>query len=461
MTAAVKNLLLGVFQVAGPNGMSGASWPHPENHQVEFTDLSMWTSLARRVEEGGFDFLFLADSYGYATIGGEVPPVSIEEGTFARLDPLVLMSALAGVTTDLGLVTTTSTMFETPYANARRFTTLDHLSRGRMGWNVVTGSAQESAAAMFGRSLTPHDQRYDMADDYLDLSYSLFESWEDDAVLADRTTRRWADPAKVGRIAHDGPFHRAHGRYPAPPSPQRTPVVFQAGSSGRGREFAARHAEVVFLQGTTPEAVAAAVADIRARAVAHGRAPDAVRIVVGLSVFTGATAEVAQRRWDELDDLSSVEGAAARYAANTGIDLLALDPDSTLVDAVGEQGQSNIDRYRGLDGSRPPTVREILDEFRVRALRGLVLVGAGGDVADRMADYVAATDVDGFLLEPHLTPGTVDDVVEHVLPSLRARGLFGAAQRGVSLRERVFGHRHLPAAHPAARRRADALLTTR
>ena len=452
-----KNLLLGVFQVLGPNGMSGASWPHPENRQVEFTSLAHWTSTARRVEDAGLDFLFLADSYGFATIGGRVPAVSVEEGTFARLDPLVLMSALAQVTTDLGLVTTTSTMFEPPYANARRFATLDHFSGGRMGWNVVTGSAQESAAAMFGMPLTAHDQRYDMADDDLDLSYAMLEGgWEDDAVLADRAARRYADATKVHPLHHDGPFHRAHGMFPVPPSPQRTPVLFQAGSSGRGREFAARHAEVVFLQGTTTAAVAANVADIRSRAVAHGRAPDAIRIVVGLSVFTGATREVAQRRLAELDDLSSVEGAAARYAANTGIDLLALDPDSTLVDAVGEQGQSNIDRYRGLDGGRPPTVREILEEVRMRALRGLVLTGAGEQVADEMADYVRQTDVDGFLLEPHLTPGTVDDVVEHVLPALRERGLFGRAPRGLTLRERVFGpgHRHLGAEHPAGRRRA-------
>ena len=463
MTAGTtKNLLLGVFQVLGPNGMSGASWPHPENHQVEFAQLPHWTSMARRVEQAGLDFLFLAGSYGFATIGGEVPAVSVEEGTFVRLDPLVLMSALAAATTALGLVTTTSTMFEPPYANARRFATLDHFSRGRMGWNVVTGSAQESAAAMFGRTLTPHDERYDMADDYLDLTYAMLEGgWEDDAVLADRASRRYADAAKVHPLHHDGPYHRAHGMFPAPPSPQRTPVVFQAGSSGRGREFAAQHAEVVFLQGTTTEAVAANVTDIRARTVAQGRPADSVRIVVGLSVFTGPTRQVAQQRVAELDDLSSVQGAAARYAANTGIDLLALDPDSTLVDARGEQGQSNIDRYRGTDGSRPPSVREILEEVRMRALRGLVLVGDGADVAAQMADYVARTDVDGFLLEPHLTPGTVDDIAEHVLPRLTERGMFGAAPRGVTLRERVFGvgRRHLPPEHRGARSRPTAALT--
>ena len=457
----MKPLVLGIFGLLGPNGMSGETWSHPDNTSVNYKQLGHWISLARRFEEAKLDFLFFADSYGYPTLDGGVPPVVVRDGGLPRLDPLVLISALAAATENLGFVVTASTTFEPPYANARRFSTLDHLTGGRMGWNIVTGSAMASAAKMFGQPMVPHDQRYDAADDYVDLSLRMWEGgWEDGAVVADKARRVYADAAKVHRLDYDGPFHRAHGVYPVEPSPQRSPVLVQAGSSGRGRDFAARTAELVFLQGTTPETVRRNVEDIRDRAQAQGRRRDAVKIVVGLSLFVAPTPAAAQAKLAELSDYCSIEGAAVRYEANTGINLLRLDPESTLADARGEQGQSNIDRYRGTDGKPAPTVREILDEFRTRALRGLVLTGTPQSAGAAIAAYVEATGIDGFLLEPTWTPGTYDDLFELVLPELRRRGLARTEYAGGTLREELFGpgRRWLADDHPGARVRAGGAL---
>ncbi|MEF2976132.1 NtaA/DmoA family FMN-dependent monooxygenase [Subtercola sp. YIM 133946] len=454
-----KPLTLGIFQLLSPNGMSGAAWRHPQNASHHYKELDHWIELAKRFEDARLDFLFFADSYGYPTLAGTVPPEAHEEALLVRMDPMMIISALAAVTDKLGLVVTASTTFEPPYANARRFSTLDHFSDGRMGWNIVTGSAMESAARMFGQELTPHDVRYETGDDYLDLSLTLWESsWEDDAVKVDKAAGVYADPAKVHPIEHSGPFFQASGTYPVEPSPQRTPVLFQAGSSGRGREFAARNAECVFLQGTTLEEVAKAVDDIRTRAEGYGRDRDAIKILVGLSIFTAETPEGAAEKLDELYVYSSDVGAAIRYSANTGINLLDLDPSSTLDGMHGEQGQSNIDRFRSAEGRPAPTVREILDEFRTRGLRGLVLAGTPTEVVDQMQQYAEATGIDGYLLEPHITPGTYDDLIDLILPVMRERGLARTEYGAGTLRERLFGDGqvHLRADHPGARFRMPA-----
>lgn len=451
----MKPLTLGIFQVLSPASLSGVSWLHPDNRETEYLTLDFWTSLGRRLDEAGLDFLFLADQYGYPLVDGRLPDVALEGPmTIPIADPFSVVSAIAAVTETLGLVVTSSTVFEPPYANARRFATLDHLSGGRIGWNIVTSAGAEAAAAVFGTDMVPHDRRYDMADDYVELTYKFLESWAPDAVRRDRVARVYADPRGVHEVHHDGPYYRSHGLFPTEPSPQRVPTLFQAGSSGRGREFAARHAECVFMQGTTVERVAAGVADIRARAVSFGRGPDAIRILVGLTLIVGRTEDEARGKYETFCSFATDEVAAAQYAWNTGIDLLKLDPDRPLPAVTGQLGQSNVERYQGEDA---PTVREILDEMKIRGLRGLILVGTPERVVDDMVAYVEQTGIDGYLLEWYLTPGTYDELIDLVLPVLRARGLAPAA-RGTSLRDRLFGAGdHLPADHPGAAFRAPPL----
>jgi FMN-dependent oxidoreductase (nitrilotriacetate monooxygenase family) len=329
---------------------------------------------------------------------------------------------------------------EQPAANARRFATLDHFTKGRIGWNIVTGSSGATAAALMGKELISHDVRYDMADDYVDVCLKLWEgSWADDALRRDKANGVYADPAGVRMIDHRGPYFAAHGILNLPPSPQRTPLLVQAGASGRGREFAGRNAEAVFVAGGVPSVVAANVAGVRASAVAAGRPADSVKLLVGALFITAPTHEEAVAKHTEMLAMSTDEGAAAIYAGNTGIDLLALDPDKPLAQTSTEMGQSNVERYLAKDGTPAPLVRDILENFRTTGINGSVFVGTPEEVVDQLEEFVRLTDVDGFLIQPHLTPGTYDDLIELVLPVLKHRGLTTGERRGSTLREQLFG----------------------
>jgi FMN-dependent oxidoreductase (nitrilotriacetate monooxygenase family) len=444
-------LILGIFQFIGPNGTIGSAWQHPDDESANFASVKHWAKLARKFEDAKFDLLFFADSYGFPALDGELIAASVREGRgVPQGDPIPMISAVAALTEKLGLIVTASTTVEPPAANARRFTSLDHLSGGRIGWNIVTGSSGATAAALMGQPLIPHDERYDRADDYVDLSLKLWEgSWQDDALVLDKANNVYADPAKVHLVHHDGPYYRTDGLMNMPPSPQRTPLLVQAGTSGRGMEFAGKHAEVVFVGGGDPERVARNIAGIREAAVAAGRAPDAIKVLVGALFLTGATDADAQRVHEQMLEMSSAEAAAAIFAGNTGVDLLAMDPDKPLTEQHTEQGLSNLQRYLGGNGKPAPLVRDIIEDFRVTGINGSVFVGSGSSVADQIEEFVPVTGADGFLIQPHLTPGTYDDFIEYLLPVLRERGLARSEYVGDTLRERIFGdgNVHLPASH--------------
>lgn len=456
---ADRNVHLGLFETPVLNVGGTTTWSHPENTTHRFAELDHWVETAQRLEAARFDFCFLADSYGHGELGGVRPAVNATEALeLPRLDPGLLVPAMAHATTHLGFVLTASTMFEPPYSNARRLSTLDHLTRGRMGWNVVTGSFTETASAAFGREMVAHDRRYAMAEDFLELTYKVLEgSWEDDAVVMDKARRVYADPAKVHLVEHEGPFFSTRGYSNTPPSVQRTPVLFQAGSSRAGIAVGARHAECVFLQGSTPQRLAEHVRTLDALAVGAGRAPGSVRSMVGLSVVVAPTREQARARYAEYLDLQTRESAIASYALFTGVDLGAHDPAAPFAGISTEMGQSQVDRHRGTAGG--PTVGEVIEAHRTRGSRGLVAVGSPDEVADTVLDLVDSTGVDGFLLEPYVQPGSVDDVAEHVVPELVRRGRFRTEYAEATLRERFFGpgRRRLPDDHPGARARTWAL----
>ncbi|MCS5733559.1 NtaA/DmoA family FMN-dependent monooxygenase [Herbiconiux daphne] len=444
-------LVLGIFQYIGPNGTVGSAWQHPDDTSADFTKLSHWTALAKQFDDAGLDFLFLADSYGFPALDGELLDASVREGRgIPHGDPMPLVSALAAVTEKLGFIVTTSTTVEPPAANARRFATLDHFTDGRIGWNIVTGSSGATAAALMGKELIAHDLRYDMADDYVDVNLTLWEgSWEDDALVRDKAAGVYADPAKVHMVHHEGPYFRTDGILNLPPSPQRTPLLVQAGASGRGRQFAGRNAEAVFVGGGEPETVAANITGIRESAVAAGRSAESIKVLVGALFITAPTSEEAWAKHAEMLAMSTPEGAAAIYAGNTGVDLLALDPDKPIAQTSTEMGQSNLERYLGKDGKPAPLVRDILENFRRTGINGSVFVGSPDEVADQIEQFVQQTGADGFLIQPHLTPGTYDDLIGLLLPVLRERGLAKTGHEGSTLRERLFGEGnvHLPADH--------------
>jgi FMN-dependent oxidoreductase (nitrilotriacetate monooxygenase family) len=446
----MKQILLAAFEINQVNLTSQGLWAHPDQNTHRYKELSYWIELARLLERGFFDFLFLADSYGYPLLKGETPDVTFEQAVeIPKDDPMLLIPALAAATTDLNFVVTTSTSFEQPYANARRFATLDHLTGGRVGWNVVTTSSAV-VSELFGTRQAPHDERYAIAQDFLDLSYKLFEgSWEDGAVIVDKQARIYADPRRVHRISHDGPYFKSHGYFNSEPSLQRTPVLVQAGASSTGRAFAAANAELVFVQGKDTKMLRDQVDDLRNLAVAAGREETAIRTISGLSIVTAPSRAQAEDKLEEFLSWVDADAARAYYAMMTGVDLAALDPDASFSTVKTEGGRTQVERYKDT------SVRDAAADFIRRGMRELILVGTPAEVAEQTATIVDETGLDGFNFTPFVTPGSYRDLVDQVVPELQRIGVMRTDRVPSTFRERIFGagNARLPANHPAARYR--------
>jgi FMN-dependent oxidoreductase (nitrilotriacetate monooxygenase family) len=452
--AARKPIRLGMFQVMGPAGQ----WRLPANTSTDFLDLGHWVTMAKRLDQAGVDFLFLADDYAYPVVDEHVVPRAIERAVqFPKGDPVVLLSALALATERLGLVATVSTTIEKPQIVARRFATLDHLTGGRLGWNVVTGAGQNASALLFGEPLIPHDERYARAEEHVRLAMELWEGvWEDDALIEDRESGTYADSDKVHEIDTHGRWHGARGVLTVPPSPQRTPLLFQAGASTSGRGFAADYAEAVFLA-SEPAATAAQIASVRDLLEQNGRGRDAVVFLSAGTFVVAPTEEEALAKRAAQSSFWTLEDAAASYAFFTGLDLMSMDLDGPLATTRTETGRTNVERFSGENGAPALTVRQILEEFQRNSVMGAPFVGDPVQVVDQAEAFLAETGADGFLVQPDPT-GTFDDFLDLVLPEMRRRGMVAApAVAGETLRERMFGHPHLPDSHPGAAYRRSSV----
>lgn len=457
MSSRAHPLIFNLFEMNTVGHISQGLWRHPDNTRERYTDLEFWQSEARLAEAGLFDAVFLADVVGAYDqyLGG--PETAIREAVqIPNGDPLLVIPAMAAVTQHLGFVATFSTTYEPPFAFARRASTLDHLTRGRFGWNVVT-SYLPNAARNFGLDdELSHDERYARAHEYLEVLYKLWEgSWEDDAVVRDRPGGVFTDPSKVHAIDHVGPYFRVAGPHLSEPSAQRTPLLFQAGSSPTGRAFAAHHAEAVFVGGATLEDFAASIADIRRLAERDGRGPDAVRALGSAVIIAGRTHDEAERRAGEYLQYSSAEGYLAYAGGGSGIDLRASPPETLVADVIegsaGTKDASTMSRY-----APGTTVGDALRDA-VRFDRGpFYVVGTGEEVADAIEGWVRETGIDGFNLRQFMTPGTIENFVEYVVPVLQRRGLYRTSYEPGTLRERYFGagNARVPAGHPAAAYRA-------
>ncbi len=442
-----------LFEMNTVGHISQGLWRLPGNTRDRYTDLEFWQAEARLLEEGLFDTVFLADVVGAYDGYRDSPDTAIREAVqIPNNDPLLVIPAMAAVTEHLGFVATFSTTYEPPFAFARRASTLDHLTRGRFGWNVVT-SYLPNAARNFGLDdELSHEQRYDRAHEYMEVLYKLWEgSWEDDAVVRDRDGGVYSDPAKVHAIDHVGHYFRVAGPHLSEPSPQRTPVLFQAGSSPTGRAFAARHAEVVFVGGATAADFASSIADIHRLAEAGGRAPGAVRTLGSAVLISGRTHDEAERLAADYLAASSAEGYLAYAGGGSGIDLAAHPPETSIADLIASTGgvkdAATMSRY-----APGATVGDALREV-VRFDRGpFYAVGTGDEIADAIEGWVRDTGIDGFNLRQFTTPGTIENFVEFVVPALQKRGLYRTGYEPGTLRERFFGpgSARLPASHPAA-----------
>jgi len=366
-------------------------------------------------------------------------------------DPLIPISAMAYVTKHLGFGVTVNTTYEPPFLLARRMSTLDHLTRGRIGWNIVTGYLDSAARSMGFDTLPEHDARYDAAEEYLEILYKLWEgSWDDDAVLRDKAGGIYADPSKVRAVSHDGKYYRMEGIHLAEPSPQRTPLLFQAGASARGQDFAARHAECVFIASPNPGAARPTVDALRAKAAAFGRGADAVKVLNLITVVVGQTEKQAQEKLEDYRRHASVEASLAHYSASVGIDFSKYELDDVIDRSSTNANQSALAAITK-QAAKPVTKREIVDQM-ILGSRMKPMVGAPEQIADRLQTWIGEGDIDGFNLARTVAPESLRDFVELVVPVLQERGVFKADYEQGPLRQKLFGggNGRLPAAHPAA-----------
>ncbi|WP_116952848.1 NtaA/DmoA family FMN-dependent monooxygenase [Jiangella endophytica] len=457
MTTEPKRLILNLFEMNCVSHITHGLWRLPGNNRERFNDIEYWLELARLLEDGGFDAVFLADVVGaYDTFRGNAGTAVREGLQIPSNDPLLIVPAMAAVTRHLGFGITFSTTYEPPFSFARRMSTLDHLTKGRVGWNIVT-SYLPNAARNFGLDgEIDHDQRFEIAEEYLEVLYKLWEgSWEEDAIVADKANGVYADPAKVHAIDHEGEHYKVAGPHLASPSRQRSPLLITATASPRGIRFAGKHAEALFTGGGTPEAVQDTIARVRAAAADAGREPGDVKFVVGAGVVVAATEEQARAKLARYQQYSSVEGRLAH--GGFGFDPTAHPRDTLVRDVAGENAFGR--RSRG-PFSGDQTVGELLDALADLSRGPFFAVGGPGQVADAIESWLDDVGIDGINLTQHHSFDTARDFVEHVVPELRRRGRLRPAYRdGETLRDRVHGAGdRLPERHPAARyRRAPAL----
>lgn len=443
--AAGRQMHLAVFAAAGPVSGSHGGWRHPEA-DTDFLSAAYYARLGRLLEEGRFDLVFLADILAVPDRLRGSTDSQLRHGALGalRLDPLLVLSALAATTSRVGLACTVSTTYFEPYAVARALATLDHLSGGRAAWNIVT-SFQEAEARNFGRDAhLGREERYDRADEFMEVSCALWDSWGDGALVRDPAEPLFADPARVRRVDHEGRWFRVRGPLNVSRPPQGRPVFVQAGASDRGRDFAARWAEVVFVTHPSIEANRAFREDIRARAARFGRDPDSVKVLPGIAPIVAETREAAEADRALLEELTHPEAGLSTLAYHLDVDLSALPQDEVLPEGIevpGVQGHfrevAEMTRKSGLPLAK--LGRQYGAGRNTRAF-----CGTAEDVAGRMEEWFRAGACDGFMLQVPYLPGALERFVRLAVPELRRRGLFRHEYEGTTLRD------HLGLARPAA-----------
>lgn len=428
-------------------------WRHPDARSTEHKHLDVWIDLAIEAEKARFDAMFFADGIGMkGEFNGSQDIIKSMAVQFPVNDPSLLFPALARVTEHLGFVYTSSIIQQHPFIFARMASTLDHLTHGRIGWNIVT-SATESAYRNLGfDELMAHDDRYAQAEEYVEVAYKLWEgSWDEGAVVNDRARGIYADPRKVHRIDHAGKHYRCEGPHLVEPSPQRTPVLFQAGSSPQGNAFKARHAEGAFISTLSPERSAQEIAKVRKLLEVEGRRPTDLLFLEGLTFVVGSTEAEARQKNEELDHYLSEEGQMAYFNSMSGIDLGQFDPATPLKDIVNEipgiQGGFLAFIERAPAGTTP-TIRDYLHASAQR----FKVVGTPEMIADTIQAYGDA-GVDGIQVMNIVLPGTFSDFFKHVVPILQKRGLMQTEYSPGTLREKMFPQSGplIADTHPAAR----------
>ena len=446
----MKTINFNAFEMNCVAHLSPGLWRYPGDKALCYKDMQYWQEIAQIAEKGLFDAVFIADVLGVYDVYGGNDLGALKTALQVPVnDPMQLAIIGAGVTKHIGFGITAGVPFEHPFPFARRLSTLDHLTKGRIGWNIVTGYLPSANKNMGGSEL-PHDERYELADEYMEVIYKLLEgSWEEDAVVLDSKNGVFADPNKIHHIGHHGKYFDVPGIHVCEPSIQRTPVLFQAGNSARGRKFAATHAEAIFIAPPTKEYAKVAVKQVRDALIAAGRDPH-------------SNEDLAQAKYKDLLSYASSEGALVLNSGWLGIDLSRYELDDPLSNIKSNAMLAQVEALSNstTNEGKAWTLRDLIKLTGI-GCQGPKFIGSPTQVADMLEDFIAYSDADGFNLAYATTPGSFADVVEFIVPELQRRGAYKEAYTEGSLRHKLFGKGdRLGHEHIASRYRVNGAKST-
>lgn len=450
-----KEISINAFYANTPGQNWIGLWSMPDSRATEYKNLDYWVEIARIAERGLFDSIFFADTSGVHDVYEGSARAAIERAAmFPMNDPLLVIPTMAYATTNLSFGVTANLSYEPPYALARRFSTLDHLTNGRISWNIVTGFQDSAARAMGRDKQQEHDQRYDIAEEFMEVVYKLWEgSWEDDAVVLDKVNRIYARGDRVHEVKHEGRHFRMQGIHLCEPSVQRTPVLFQAGGSARGRTFAARHAECIFINGLPSKATAERVRSVRAEARALGRNPDHLKFIMMATIVTAPTEAEARDKFEMISRYVDAEGMLAVRSGLSGIDL-SRDLSGFNDGSEKARGIGTITEFLLKEGKSLERLKDYA-HFGPQAGRECFIVGTPSQVADTLIHWMNEAEIDGFNLHRSGEPQHLIDFIDLVVPELQNRGVYKTAYRPGSFRQKLFGAGdRIGANHPALQYRA-------
>lgn len=446
-----KRIYLNAFDMNTPGHQSPGLWQHPDDESHRYKDSEYWINLAKTLEKGRFDAIFIADVLGTYDVYDGSRDAAVKHGIQAPVnDPFLIVPLMSAVTSHLGFGVTSSVTHEHPYTFARKISTLDHLTNGRVGWNIVTSYLKSAAMNMGLDDQIKHDERYDIAEEYLEVCYKLWEaSWEDDAVKVDKENGIYTDPAKVHNINHKGKYFKVPGAHLSEPSPQRTPVLYQAGASTKGRAFAAKNAELIFIGAPNVSLAKKTVTKLRAEVKNAGRKQEEVKIISMLIPIVGRTEAEAQAKFKDYQQYISSEGALALFGGWTGVDLSGYTKDQEVRYIENDAIRSSLENFTNIHDDRPSTVEDVMQAIGIGGM-GNAVIGTPEQVADEMEKWVDEAGVDGFNIAYAITPGTFEDFVNDVVPVLQERGRVPKAYEGETLRDNLYAKgAYLPKHHPA------------